>query len=61
MKHIPKEMWETSVSISNNFYLQELQVPHKTFFRNLNFYKKGRIMLELGKFYSSKIIKKGNF
>ncbi|MBQ4407179.1 MAG: glycosyltransferase family 4 protein [Bacteroidales bacterium] len=61
MKHIPKEMWYTSVSLSNNVYLKELQVPHKPFLENINFYKKGRVMLELGKIHSSKVIKQGDF
>lgn len=63
LKHIPREYWDISVKISNNIYLENMKtdiIYHK-FFEGFSFYKKARIMLELGKFYSISRIKLDNY
>ena len=65
MKRLPLENWETSVKYSNNPLFKELaeakSYDYKYFFPNINLPRKGRLMLELGKPYSRKIIKKNDY
>lgn len=63
MKHIDFELWDTSFIISNNEYIKEIgkKFSYINFFKNLPFYKRERLMLELGKPYSLYKIRKEDY
>ena len=62
MKRIPSDLYFTSIKYSNNYYLKEVEsIVYKPFFPNLDWYKKPRMMLELGKIHSLNVIKKNEF
>lgn len=62
LKRIPREQYDVSVKYSNNYYLKALgTVRFSPFFPNWHWRRKHRLMLELGKPYSVKVIKKGNY
>ena len=57
-------MWDVSLLLSNNYYLEEkedLNISYRNFLKKCHFYKKERLMLELGKMYSSKYIRNKNY
>lgn len=67
IKRLPIDSVDISVKYSNNIYFEELNKlgyvkhPYKNFFKNHDFYKRDRIMLEMGKTFSIKKIKEDNF
>lgn len=65
LKRLPPEMWDLSVKYSNNQYLRELQkikqLQYVNFFYGKTIPRKGRIMLEMGKYNSLKKIKKNDY
>ncbi|MCM1321741.1 MAG: glycosyltransferase family 4 protein [Bacteroides sp.] len=63
-ENLPREMWNISLLLSNNYYLEEnrnLNISYHNFFKKYHFYRKERLMLELGKIYSSKCIRNENY
>jgi glycosyltransferase involved in cell wall biosynthesis len=63
MKHIEPDLWDVSIMLSNNEYLEKIdkKISYFNFLKNKSFYKKDRFMLELGKPYSLYRIAKGNY
>jgi len=54
LKHIDPLLWDISLLFSNNKYLNEINsnIFYIKLFNNLSFYKKERLILEMGKPYS---------
>jgi glycosyltransferase involved in cell wall biosynthesis len=63
MKNINPELWDVSLMFSNNEYLKEVdkKISYFNFFKTISFYKKERLMLELGKPYSLYKVAKNNY
>lgn len=62
LANLPREMWETTTIFSNNEYVKSLNLfKCKHFLLNKYFRGQGRIMNELNKPHSIKIIKEQNF
>jgi glycosyltransferase involved in cell wall biosynthesis len=63
LEHIPRKSWDISVLLSNNIYLKDMKtdINYYSFLKNISFYKKGRIMLELGKPYSRYKMRQKNY
>ena len=62
LNYLPKDMWETTTIFSNNSYVEALDLfPHHNFLKRFYFKGQGRIMHELNKKHTCKIIAKGNF
>lgn len=62
LANLPQEMWETTTIFSNNEYVKSLNLfKCKHFFPNRYFRGQGRIMNELNKPHSIKILKEQNF
>ena len=62
LANLPREIWETTTIFSNNEYVKSLKLFEcKQFLPNKYFRGQGRIMNELNKPHSIKILKKQNF
>lgn len=62
LANMPRECWETTTIFSNNQYVKDLGLfESKHLFPNKHFYGQGRIMNELNKPHSAKILRQQNF
>lgn len=53
LSHLPSDIWETSTWLSNNAYVEHLNLfPYKRFLPSFYFRGQGRFMHEIGKFNS---------